>query len=261
MEHSQYKHANEAFYEKAKKALNVLFEKAKSANEVHFAMALMPEMRGCQDEGWSTAQDAQHAYNEYFDLIEKLPNGSAIKIRVMLAFYNHLAEGSGFYEIPKKLLLTAGGNGNNMYPFQRLVSRHKRTGNIIAPNANKIMADMIGHAAELEMNDLTEVIRDAFDPDIRNAVAHADYIIWNDGLRLRRRNGGHSRLIPWDEFTNIMERGINFFGMIRDMTIQYVHSYNPPKTIRGKMDLNQPEFTFTIKYDPETGGFGFSCTL
>ena len=41
-----------------------------------------------------------------------------------------------------------------------------------------------------------EAIRDAFDPDVRNAVAHADYIVWVTGLRLRKRNGGMIREIP-----------------------------------------------------------------
>ena len=48
------------------------------------------------------------------------------------------------------------------------------------------MKDLIGHASDLGLSELAEVLRDAFDPDVRNAVAHADYIIWSDGLRLRR---------------------------------------------------------------------------
>jgi hypothetical protein len=62
------------------------------------------------------------------------------------------------------------------------------------------MKDLIGHASDLRLSELAEVLRDAFDPDVRNAVAHADYIIWSDGLRLRRPNGGRPRVIPWDEF-------------------------------------------------------------
>ncbi len=50
------------------------------------------------------------------------------------------------------------------------------------------------------MHELSEVLRDAFDPDIRNGYAHADYIIWGDGLRLRRQAGGFPKIIKWDEF-------------------------------------------------------------
>ncbi|MCC5467641.1 hypothetical protein [Pelosinus baikalensis] len=250
--------SNEVFFKKATDALEELFERAQKVNEIHFALALMSEFRGMQDVGWSTADDALHAYKEYIELIKKIPDGTPIKIRVMLAFYNHVSEGSGFYEIPKKLLLTIGGEGNNLVPFQKLVKKHKTTGLMIAPNANKVMADMIGHAAELGLNNLAEIIRDAFNPDVRNAVAHADYIIAPDGLRLRRRNGGQPQIIPWTELILILERGINFFNIIRNMTESYMQSYDPPKEVKGRLYKNEPEFKYVIKYNPQNGSFGIS---
>jgi hypothetical protein len=96
-----------------------------------------------------------------------------------------------------------------MWPFQELVERHRPRGEIIAPNANRIIKDLIGHASELGLTELAEVFRDAFDPDVRNAVAHADYIIWPDGLRLRR---GWPREIPWEDFTALVDRGLNLLG-------------------------------------------------
>lgn len=250
--------ANRGFFDRSYKALSELFDKAKAAHELHFAMALMPEVRGAQDAGWSTAHEAVRAYDEFSALLNNLPEGSSTRIRVALAFYNHVAEGSGFYEIPKKLLLTIEGIGNNILPFSKLVEKHKRTGQQIAPNANKIMADLIGHATELGLSDLAEVIRDSFDPDVRNAVAHADYIIWRDGLRLRRRNGGNPRVIPWPEFAAIFERGINFFGFVRSLINEYVESYDPPKTIRARLNKNDPEMNFTIYCDPATHAFGIT---
>jgi hypothetical protein len=88
---------------------------------------------------------------------------------------------------------------------------------VMAPNANRIMKDLIGHASELGLSELAEVFRDAFDPDVRNAIAHADYINWNDGLRLRRRNGGQPRVISWDEFDALVRRGLNLFSVIRQI--------------------------------------------
>jgi hypothetical protein len=104
------------FYEKMDRALRDLFKKAQAAQELHFAMALMPEFRGMQDGGWSTAEDAVQAYNEYGGLMEQLPKGP-LRIRVALALYNHVAESGGLYEVPKKLLLTIEGKGNNSWPF------------------------------------------------------------------------------------------------------------------------------------------------
>lgn len=196
------------------------------------------------------------AYDEFAELVRSLPKTPA-RVRVVLAFYMHVAEGAGFYEIPKKLLLTIEGRGNNMWPFQNLVERHRASGEIIAPNANQIMKDLIGRASELGLTELAEVFRDAFDPGVRNAVAHADYIIWPDGLRLRRRNGGWPREIPWKDFTSLADRGLNLFAFIRHLSDEYVHSYETPKTIRSRMNKNEPLTDYTIYYQPTTGAFGF----
>jgi hypothetical protein len=220
-------------------------------------MALMPEFRGAQDAGWSTADESIRAYDEFVALVKSLP-ASPVRVRVVLAFYTHVAEGAGFYEIPKALLLTVEGRGNNIIPFQDLVERHRKTGEIIAPNANRILKDLIGHASELGLPELAEVLRDAFDPDIRNAVAHADYIIWRDGLRLRRRNGGWPRTIPWNDFTSLIDRGLNLFSIIRHVADEYAHSYEAPKTIRSQLTKNEPLTDYTIYYDPTTRAFGFT---
>jgi hypothetical protein len=247
---------NQAFFEKAERALRDLFDRAKAAHELHFAMALMPEFRGEQDAGWSTADESVRAYDEFAELVRSLPKTPA-RVRVVLAFYMHVAEGAGFYEIPKKLLLTIEGRGNNMWPFQNLVERHRASGEVIAPNANQIVKDLIGHAFELGLTELAEVFRDAFDPGVRNAVAHADYIIWLDGLRLRRRNGGWPREIPWKDFTSLADRGLNLFAFIRHLSDEYVRSYETPKTIRSRMNKNEPITDYTIYYNRTTGAFGF----
>lgn len=248
---------NSVFFEKAERALRDLFERARTAHELHFAMALMPEFRGCQDPGWSTADEAVRAYDEFSQLVMSLPKNPA-RVRVVLAFYMHVAEGAGFYELPKKLLLTLEGRGNNIWPFQDLVERHRASGEIIAPNANRIMKDLIGHASELGLAELAETFRDAFDPDVRNAAAHADYIIWPDGFRLRRRNGGWPREIPWNEFTALVDRGLNLFAIIRALSDEYARSYETPKTIRSKLNSTEQLTDYTIYYQPTTGAFGFT---
>ena len=120
------------------------------------------------------------------------------------------------------------------------------------------MKDLIGHASELGLTELAAVFGEAFDPDVRNAVAHADYIIWSDGLRLRRRNGGSPRVIPWDEFGTVMERGLNLFDFIRRLADEYAHGYDPPKTIRSRLVPQEPENNYTIYFDPKTRAFGFT---
>lgn len=250
------KQENEAFYEKAESSLRRLFNAARAKHELHFAMALMPEMRGLQDAGWNTAHETQVAFHEYLEFIERL-EPSRMKSRIALSFYCHLSEASGFYEVPKNMLRITEGKSHVLWPFRDLVQKHRKTGNIIAPNANKVLRDLAGHAKTLGFDELAEVFRDAFNPDIRNAYAHADYIVWDDGLRLPMRNGGYAKCLPWDEFTLLFERGINFFNILQELISEYIQSYDPPKTIKASLQ-NEPPVDWTIYYDPASKSFGIT---
>ena len=249
---------NDAFYEKTKRSFRALFEAARAKHEVYFAMALAPEMRGAQDnaEAWNTAAEARRAFDQYQAFIDKLDDGP-MRRRIILAFYCHIAEASGFYEVPKNMLRVAGGQSCAMWPFVHLVETHRQTGDRIAPNANKVLKDLIGHAENLGFEQLVEVFRDAFDADVRNGYAHADYVVWNDGLHLSKRNGGTPKSIPWAEFYSIVERGINFFDILRQLVNEFMHSYNPPKTIKARLNSG-PEMNWTIVCDPKTGAFSLT---
>ncbi|MFN8700779.1 MAG: hypothetical protein ACK5XB_08775 [Rhodospirillales bacterium] len=187
---------DEEFIDKIERSLRVLFLKAQAKDELQFAMSLMPEFRGMQDAGWNTAQEAVWAFDDFIALLNVMDKAARVRTRVALMFYAHMAEGAGFYEIPKKMLLTIEGRGNSQFPFAALVEKHRKTGENIAPNAGKIMKDLIGHSIELGLLELAEVWRDTFDSELRNAIAHADYVIWKDGIRLPKRNGGTGRLEP-----------------------------------------------------------------
>ncbi|MBP2431499.1 hypothetical protein [Bradyrhizobium elkanii] len=248
--------SNQAFYDKAGAALRDLFQQAKAKNELHFAMALMPELRGMQDAGWNTAEEAARAADQFTDHINSINEGDPMRVRVALAFYLQLAEGSGFYEMPKKMMLTVEGRGNNIIPFQKLVKKHNKTGRAIDPNANAIMKDLMGHAYELGLSELSDVFKEAFDGDLRNAIAHADYIIAPEGLRIRRRNGGLPRVIPWAELDLLISRGANLFRSIQEVVDEHVRSYDPPKTINARLNESEPLVDWTIYFLPQQGAFG-----
>jgi hypothetical protein len=188
-----------AFLVRAEVALRGLFVIAHSANELHFAQSLSPEFRGLSDAGWNTAHELMAAVDDYVAFF-KSAAPSRVNARIALGFYSHLAEASGFYEVPKNMLRVAEGLPSVVTPFRHLVKIHETTGEKIAPNANKVMRDLVGHSATLGLTALSEVFRDAFDADVRNGYAHADYVLWRDEIRLPRRNGGRRRTVPFDEF-------------------------------------------------------------
>jgi hypothetical protein len=252
--------ALEAYTARCVAAWRELFSAAKDKEEMQYAMALNPEFRGMQDAGWSTAEDASRALDQYLELLERLED-SPIKVRLALSLYSHLSEASGFYEVPKNMMRVASGESYNLWPFQHLVARHAASGAIIAPNANKVMKDLLGHAEELGLEGLKGVILETFDPDLRNGYAHADYIIWNDGIRLRKRNGGGPSVVSFDDFVLKLNKAVTFFQTLKNFMMESVRSYATPKRIMGRMNSRDPVLPAIIRYDEETGAFSIRTGL
>jgi hypothetical protein len=67
------KEENIAFYERWERSLRHLFDKARETHELWFAFSLNPEFRGSQDPGWSMADDAMVAFEEYLQFINEAP--------------------------------------------------------------------------------------------------------------------------------------------------------------------------------------------
>jgi hypothetical protein len=249
-----------AFATRCSEAMSALFAMARTREEVQFAWALNPEMRGMQDAGWNTAEESWVALDEYVNLIRRLPN-DRMRVRVCLSLYSHLSEASGFYEVPKNMLRIASGQNYHLWPFSGLVRKHAETGAIIVPNANKVMKDLVGHAEELDQRVFKEVLLEAFDPDIRNGYAHADYVIWNDGIRLAKRNGGRPSIVPLDEFISKLNKAICFFQVLRDQIVAAKRSYSVPKRIVGRSNNEGAALPTIISYDENSGRFSIKSGM
>jgi hypothetical protein len=109
------------------------------------------------------------------------------------------------------------GEKHHCWPFQNLVEQHRRTGEAILPNASKIMKNLVGHAKALGREELATVLSEAFDAELRHAFAHADYVIWDDGVRICGKNLTKKRLIPFPEFQALVNRGAGFITMLRSV--------------------------------------------
>lgn len=107
------------------------------------------------------------------------------------------------------------------------------------------------------MKRLGELLVEVFRDDIRNGIAHADYIIWDDGLRLRRRNGGQVYSIPHDEVAEAIHRGIAYYDVLQDHNREAMNFYDPPREIVGKFSGNFP-MPWTIHADPVKRTFSIS---
>jgi len=243
---------NEQFFTLFEKSFKELLVLAKKKNELHFAIALSPEFRGMQDAGWNTAVESLRAFEEYIEFIETI-NNSKMKVRISLAFYCHIAESSGLYEIIKKMLDICSGKSNGIAPFADIVKENSQ-GSTITPNTNKVIKNLILHSNKLGFTDLAECLEKAFNSNIRNGYSHAGYIVWNNGLRLPNRNGIGGSTIPWDIYELLFNRGINFFQIINKIVHSEKLKYESKKIIKCSLH-GEPARKHQIYFNPDNCKF------
>lgn len=233
--------SNEEFFESAETSLIALFEAARQQNELDYAFALEPEERGYHDARWSSAGESFLAFDDYQkflnrpELFDEDGRSLSIRIRIALSYYCHLSEAGGFYEIPKKMLSVAAGDKFFRNAFNHINQVHRQTGKRIVPNANAVFRDLTGHASSLGFGELSKVFAAAFDPDLRNAYSHANYILHSEGLRLKDRATNKIRIVSWEEFDRIFNRGVGFFQVMRGVVQDAIAGYESGKTILGQL--------------------------
>jgi hypothetical protein len=237
--------------------LSHLYAFARQMNELDFAVSLGGEFRGAQDAGWSTTITAHEVFDELVAHTNKKGSKTKAEFRIVLMLYCQLAEAGGIYETLKNIMGVVSLKAYLLWPFKDLVRVKKEPRRVIGPNANATFRDLATTAKKIGLSRLSLLLELVFRDDIRNAIYHADYVIWNDGLRLRNRNGGYASKLSFREVNNALTQAMGFFQVMHWLTDASVKSFNPPKEIVGRFSANFP-MPWTVAFDPESGGFGIS---
>ncbi|WP_416740188.1 hypothetical protein ACM1ZW_03970 [Pseudomonas sp. NFX71] len=220
--------------------LTYLFAYVCKINEIDTAAALSGEFRGMQDAGWNTVGTAYEVFQELKVLGTKGTPLTRAELRQLLCLYAHLAEAGGVYEGLLNTLQVAQLKAYNLWPFQNLVRVRAEPRAVIGPNANAMFRHLARIATEIGMTGLARLLEIAFRDDIRNAMAHADYILAPEGLRVRRRNGGQPKLVSNSEVETALQIAMYFFELLQAFQQKVAESFRPARTIIGRFSDNPP---------------------
>lgn len=226
------------------RALNVqftyLFTYVRKINEVDAAAALFGEFRGIQDAGWNTMATAHEVFRELKALGSKGAPLTRAELRQVLCLYAQLSEAGGVYEGLLNTMQVAQLKPWNLWPFQDLVRVREAPRAVIGPNANAMFRRLAEVATAIGMTGLARLLEIAFRDDIRNGMAHADYVLVPDGLRLPRRNGGQPMLVANAELVVAMQIALFFFELLQVFRRQTAEAFRPARTIIGRLSANPP---------------------
>jgi hypothetical protein len=230
--------------------LNYLFAFCRAINELDFAAAFFNEFRGAQDAGWSTTETAYQVFSELQSLGARNAPLEVSEYRQLLCLYAQLSEAGGLYEGLLNLMGVVQLKPYNLWPFQDMVRVHSAHRKVIGPNANAMFRRLAQTASSIGMSRLSDLLAITFNDDLRNGMFHADYIIHKDGLRLRRRNGGHAYVISHQETGELITIGVAFFDLFTHLQRKAMESFRPAKRIVGRFSANPPmACTVELKQD------------
>jgi len=158
----------------------------------------------------------------------------------VLCLYMQMSEAGGVYEGLRSMMTIAKLKPYSMWPFHDLVQRRGNPRRVIGPNANAMFKALATEARDIGMNRLSTLLELAFRDDIRNAIAHADYILWDDGLRLPQRNGGFGNVISHEQMVEAVRIGLLFFELLHMAKAEIATSFRPAREIYGRFSSNPP---------------------
>lgn len=246
------------FVQELNAQLTYLYAFAGKLNELDAAAALSGEFRGSQDAGWSTTQTAFEVFDELKSLGTRGAPLTKPELRQVLSLYMQLAEAGGVYEGLLNTLQIAQLKEYNLWPFQKLVRVKKDTRAVIGPNANAMFRHLAEVADAIGMTRLSKLLEVTFRDDIRNGVAHADYIIATQGLRLRRRNGGQPMVLSYTEVSTALGIGLAFFELLQGHQRRFAERFRPARTVIGRFSANPP-MPWKVEFTNE-GAFSISTS-
>jgi hypothetical protein len=239
---------NRVFLQRAESAFRELFLRAKQADELNFAASLSPEFRPYRQ---NSAVDAQYAFSDYASFLSRNVEPE-IRPRTALAFYAHLAEASGFWEVVKNLIGVAQGQKFNVMPFAQFTAKYGASEGSPIPNANKLMRSLVKSSTEAGFLDLASTFSDAFDADLRNAFAHADYCLSKEGVFVQPRYG-QERLIDWRELNVLLDRAMLLYLSLNDIRVEYCRSYGEPRHVVGTLNPREPATQWKVEFKSPEG--------
>lgn len=164
---------------------------------------------GIEDKGWDPYAESRAILEDLNGLMQlplpekRFPDGLTVW-RLGLTLYNHIIEMSAPYEVIANLLRFRLEEGYNPNPFFKYMTaeqrkRFKRSG--LPPRQKIEIIERLGDRAGIRLD---QVFSGFVRSDLRNAIAHSDFIIADDSFRCRGNSAGSSLSIPLVEVERLL---------------------------------------------------------
>lgn len=188
---------------------------------------------GLKDTGWDSHVESIELLRdlEYLGQLD-LPKDTfrhpqSTRARLALISYSHLTEMNFPYDLVANLLRLRLGLKYCTEPLAHLGrpimkkgSQGKIIEKIIAPSPDKKIKEIEALSEKAGLPEVGKALREIYDPVIRNAVYHSDYVVQNDSMRLLSGNWLSKKqrvltpLVPFDELGQLTTAAFAFHSAL-----------------------------------------------
>jgi len=228
--------------EKYLNSIDAIFRKAKQAQECEFILALL-SIRGLQAPGWDLFEGIDETFKALDQLrIKNKKNYHGIHT-TYLFMYGLILESDPLYELLANLLNIAEGERFKMpgANFPDIVHPNGKVQSV--PPVDKIN-QLKNRAKRLGMD--LSLFDDFYDKDLRNALFHSDYVLYNNEIRLP--NFHFPKVYKNEEWVILTNNAMAYYQALTHLRKYHVSLYDEPKRIKPHPEMvhNQNEEMFII---------------
>ncbi len=187
----------ENYVTRAKDSLENLFNSARSKDELGFIFAILGINSGIEDVGWQPIYETLKL-TEDFTKLANSSQDSHTQLRLLLVTYCQILESSYLYHIIYNLLsCIKGDEPPKVFNFLEFYKAG------VPPSVWRKVEEINSLSKAVDDEKSGKILIEIFDQPIRNAVSHADYILFKDELRLKHK-GNDIKKIPIHSFQMLM---------------------------------------------------------
>lgn len=242
------------FSKTATEAIERLFQAAKAQDEFAYVFALLGINSGMEDRGWQPINETRQLMREIASLVNT-PLEGYTKMRLMLLMYCQITEANYLYHLLYNMLLTIEREDPpKVFSF---LEQYRKG---VPPSVKSKVQQICEKAVALGHPEIKTLLEAVFHSPIRNAVSHADFILYGEMLRLKH-TGREIMEIPLDKVVVLVNKMVIFFDVIFLKLQQHRTSYKNGHIIKNRKNKAGMNLSsMTLSADAKYGLTGFSSS-
>jgi hypothetical protein len=206
-----------------------LFEKAQEKNDFEFISALI-RMRGMEDAGWDTFENTIEGIAGAYKAAKVLHGEQ--RLNIMLWAYGQVVEASDHYEIIANMVNIAGSEPYRAWNFPKKKAPTKKNPSAMrAQTPNEKILVIRALCKKFDLPDYSAPFSEVLDKELRNAIYHSDYSVYEGMVRIREGKVGFPVEYSQDETRKLLNEALALHEVIKKLYEGYIASYTEPKII------------------------------